>query len=106
MSGKDNGQAYLGPILHQDSISFHFSHQPPLKVFSFSVVNVSLLLNKSDTKLSEVVDGSNESLHYPDEELDPNLRIGSPLQKKFEKVYVRWTDKAIHLEELHKNSEK
>ena len=35
-----------------------------------------------------MVDGSNESLYYPDEELDPNLRKGIPLQKSFEKVDV------------------
>ena len=29
-----------------------------------------------------MVDGSNDSLEYPDEELDPNLGKGSPLQKK------------------------
>ena len=32
--------------------------------------------------------GSNESLYYPDEELDLNLRTGTPLQKSFEKVDV------------------
>ena len=32
MFTNDNGQANLGPILYQDSISFHLSHQPPLKV--------------------------------------------------------------------------
>ena len=40
-----------------------------------------------------MVDGSNESLYYPDEELDPNLRKGLPLQKSFEKFDV-W--KVIH----------
>ena len=35
-----------------------------------------------------VVDGSNESLYYPDEELGLNLRTGTPLQKSFEKVDV------------------
>ena len=34
-----------------------------------------------------MVDGD-ESLYYPDEELDPNLRKGTPLQKSFEKVDV------------------
>ena len=34
---------------------------------------------KSDTKPTEVVDGSNESLYYPDEELGPNLKAGSLL---------------------------
>ena len=32
--------------------------------------------------------GSNESLYYPDEEFDLNLRTGTPLQKSFEKVDV------------------
>ena len=35
-----------------------------------------------------MVDGSNESLYYPDEESDLNLRTGTPLQKSFEKVDV------------------
>ena len=49
------------------------------------VVNMTLLLHKKWISLSEVVDDSNESLYYPDEELDPNLRKGLPLQKSFEK---------------------
>ena len=32
--------------------------------------------------------GSNESLYYPDEELDLNLRTETPSQKSFEKVNV------------------
>ena len=36
-----------------------------------------------------MVDGSNESIYYPDEELDPNLWKGIPLQKSFEKVDVQ-----------------
>ena len=40
---------------------------------------VSLLLHKSDTFRTEVVDGSNESLYYPDEELGPYLKTGSLL---------------------------
>ena len=43
---------------------------------------------KSDTKLSEVRHGSNESFYYPNEESGPNLRKGTPLQKSFEKVDV------------------
>ena len=43
---------------------------------------------KSKPQLSEMVDGSNESLYNPDEELDPNLRRGIPFQKSFEKVDV------------------
>ena len=35
---------------------------------------------KSDTELSGVVDGSNESLYYPGEELDPN----------FKKTFKKW----------------
>ena len=38
--------------------------------------------------MTEVIDGSNESLYYPDEELDPNLQLGTPLQKSFEEVDV------------------
>ena len=52
---------------------------------------------KNDMQLSEVVDGSNESLYYRNEELDPNLRKGLPLQKSFEKVdlSVRKENEAI-----------
>ena len=39
-------------------------------------------------KRTELVDGSNESLYYPDGELDPNLRTGTPLQESFERVDV------------------
>ena len=35
-----------------------------------------------------MVDGSNESLYHPDEESDPILRKGIPLQKSFQKVDV------------------
>ena len=35
-----------------------------------------------------MVDGSNESLYRPDEESDPILRKGIPLQKSFQKVDV------------------
>ena len=38
-----------------------------------------------------MVHGSNESLYSPDEELDLNLRTGTPLQKSFEKVDVNLT---------------
>ena len=39
-------------------------------------------------QLSQEIDGSKESLHYINEELDPNLRKGLPFQKSFEKVDV------------------
>ena len=44
VSTKDNVQANLGPILTCDSISFHLSHQPPLKVTEH------FLCSKSDKK--------------------------------------------------------
>ena len=43
---------------------------------------------KSDTYLSEVIDGSNESLQHPDEESDPNLQKGIPWLKSFQTVDV------------------
>ena len=43
---------------------------------------------KSDTLLSKVVDGSNESLYYPNDELDLNLRTGTPWLKKIQTVDV------------------
>ena len=43
VSTKDDGQANLSPILPQDSISFHLSHQPHLKV------TCHFLCNKSDS---------------------------------------------------------
>ena len=42
-----------------------------------------------------MVDGSNESLYYPDEELGPNLWKGIPLQKSFEKVDVADDEKTF-----------
>ena len=33
-----------------------------------------------------LVDGSNKSLEKPDEEIDPELRKGSPLQKSLKKM--------------------
>ena len=36
-----------------------------------------------------MVDGSNESLYYLDEELDPDMRTGIPFHKSFEKVDVK-----------------
>ena len=33
--------------------------------------------------------GSNESLWYPNQEFDPTLRKGTPLQKSFQKVDVK-----------------
>ena len=53
-----------------------------------SEVKEALLLNKSDILRREVVDGSNESLYYANEESDLNLWTGVPLQKSFEKVDV------------------
>ena len=35
-----------------------------------------------------MVDGKNESLYYPDEEFEPNLKTGSLLQKITKKLYV------------------
>ena len=46
------------------------------------------LYYKNETKRTEVVDGSNESLYHANEEFDPNLCTGVPLQKSFENVYV------------------
>ena len=43
---------------------------------------------KSESTRTEVVDGSNESLGHPDEELHPHLRKYSPLQKNFKKSSV------------------
>ena len=65
-STKDNGQANLGPILHHDSISFHLSHQPPLKVTEHFLCSKSdkkrhIYNMKSTLSLSEVVDGSMKS---------------------------------------------
>ena len=40
---------------------------------------VTFLLHKSYTLPTEEVDGSNESLYYPDEELGPYLKTGSLL---------------------------
>ena len=44
---------------------------------------------KSGHKPRDVVDSSNESFQHADEELGPNLRIGSPLKRNFKNVYVR-----------------
>ena len=41
-----------------------------------------------------MVDGSHESLYYPDEELNPYLGKGMPLQKSLEKVDVTGTPQA------------
>ena len=43
---------------------------------------------KSYTQCTEVVDGSNESLYHANEEFDPNLCTGVPLQKSLEIVDV------------------
>ena len=54
---------------------------------------------KSDSQLSAVVvDCSNKSLYYSNEELDPNLGTGTPLQKSFEKVDVDVDSKCRQLE--------
>ena len=45
---------------------------------AFFQPEVTFLLHKSYTLPTEVVDGSNESLYYPDKEFDPNLRNGIP----------------------------
>ena len=50
-----------------------------------------------------MVDGSNESLYYHDEELDPNLRTGTPLQKSFEKADV---DTHLHVCPLNVNEQR
>ena len=44
--------------------------------------------DKVMTQRTEVVDGSNESLYHPDEESDPNLRKGIPLQKNLKIINV------------------
>ena len=43
----------------------------------------------------EVVDGLDDSLYYPDEELDLTFCIGTPLQKSIEKVDVFEVDTDI-----------
>ena len=56
----------------------------PELLVTFYVVNVIYLYYiKSDTLLSEMDDGSNESLFYFHEELDPNLQTGTPFSEKF-----------------------
>ena len=50
----------------------HFCHNNPVTVHFHHI--------KSDTCLTEVADGSNESSYYPDEELGPNLQMGSLLK--------------------------
>ena len=49
-----------------------------------------LILVKSCTWLTELDDGSNESLYHPDEESDPNLQKGIPLQKNLKIIDVFW----------------
>ena len=44
-----------------------------------------------------MVDGSNESLYYANEESDLNLWTGVPLQKSFEKVDVMGLQKVCDL---------
>ena len=68
-----------GPILHRDSISFHLSHQPPLSVMCHFLCSKSVTLWLKSvtftTWVAQLVDGSNESLYYPFEELGPNLKM-------------------------------
>ena len=53
--------------------------------FAIEVVQLVLFYHiKSDTSRRDVVDSSNESLQHADEELGPNLQIGSPLQRNFQ----------------------
>ena len=47
---------------------------------------VTFLLHKSYTLPTEVVDGSNESLYYPNEELGPYLKMGVTFVLDFQKV--------------------
>ena len=58
---------------------------------TFHVVKVTHLLHQTCKYRTEVVDGSNERLYYPDEEFDPNLWKGTSLQKSFETVDVYGT---------------
>ena len=82
-----------GPILHQDAMSFHLSHQPPLYVSIYFLLHelvqlVLILLCRIKSTRRHVVDGSNESLEHADEDLDTLLRKYSPLQKIFKKSSV------------------
>ena len=77
-----------GPILHQDAMSFHLSHQPPLYVSIYFLLHelvqlVLILLCRIKSTRRHVVDCSNESLEHADEDLDTLLRKYSPLQKNF-----------------------
>ena len=77
-----------GAILHQDALSFHLSHQPPLYVSIHFLLHelvqlVLILLCKIKSTRTQVVDGSNESLEHSDEDLDTLLQKYSPLQKIF-----------------------
>ena len=83
-----------GPILHQDAMSFHLSHQPPLYVSIYFLLHelvqlVLILLHKIKSTRTQVVDGSNESLEHADEDLDTLLQKYSPLQKIFKKSSVQ-----------------
>ena len=51
-----------------------------------------------------MVDGSNESLYRPDEESDPILRKGIPMQKSFQKVdehTIPWSVKDVYTFSKH-----
>ena len=92
-SAKVNIFANEGAILHQDALSFHLSHQPPLYVSIHFLLHelvqlVLILLCKIKSTRTQVVDGSNESLEHADEDLDTLLQKYSPLQKIFKKSSV------------------
>ena len=54
-------------------------------VLLYKLLQLVLLYHiKSDTWRTDVVDSSNDSLQHADEELGPNLPIGSPLQTNFQ----------------------
>jgi len=42
-----------------------------------------------------LLDGSNERLYHPDEESDPNLWKGIPLQKNLKRIDVLYTTQAF-----------
>ena len=48
-----------------------------------------------------MVDSSNESLYHPEEEFDPNLQTGIPLQNNSEIVDVNYTKTSINLAANH-----
>ena len=91
-----------GAILHQDALSFHLSHQPPLYVSIHFLLHelvqlVLILLHEIKSTRTQVVDGSNESLEHADEDLDTLLRKYSPLQKIFKKSSVHGSPEILLL---------